>query len=425
MNDTKARDFIFEHCLSPEQLDPAAEAAAMLKDMRAGLRGEKSSMPMIPTYLSNDGAVPRDVSAVVIDAGGTNFRSALVRFGAEGAEITELRKARMPGTDSPCSWEQFISFVADNVQPLLDRADSIGFCFSYSAEITPEMDGRVIRIDKEVVVTGSTGKLVGASLREELRRRGLGDRKTVILNDTVAVLLGGASTLDKSRYSGFIGQVSGTGTNTCVSLPCREIPKLGIDSAQGMLINLESGLYDGITGGDIDRRLDMESRNPGSKIFEKLTAGGYLGELCRLALELAAERGLISPGSAERLRALPRIDGADVDAWSKGEALDRAADCAEDGEFIGEVCRAVLERSARCMCVNLLALALLTGEGRDAARPILACAEGSLVQKCDVYRQELLRQLQRAGAERMGVFIELRVGRETTFSGSAAAALLN
>ena len=283
----------------------------------------------------------------------------------------------------------------------------------------------MIRIDKEVVVTGSEDKLVGASLNAELCRRGLGAIKTVVLNDTVAVLLGGASVLDKSRYSGFIGQVSGTGTNTCVSLPCRDITKLGMDSQQGMLINLESGLYDGITGGDIDRQLDLESHNPGSKIFEKLTAGGYLGELCRLALERAAAQSLISGGSAARLCALPRIDGADVDAWSKGQGLDRAADCADDGEFVSRVCRAVLERSARCMCANLLALALLTGAGGDASRPVCVCAEGSLAQKCQVYREELLGQLRRAGAERMGVFVELRIGSETTLSGSAAAALLN
>ena len=49
----------------------------------------------------------------------------------------------------PCTWEEFISFVADRIEPLMGRAESIGFCFSYSADITPDMDGRVIRIDKE------------------------------------------------------------------------------------------------------------------------------------------------------------------------------------------------------------------------------------------------------------------------------------
>ena len=417
-----AQDFICRHGLAPLPFDPVEEAGRMLEDMREGLRGRVRSIPMIPAYVSNDGAVPLDRSAVVIDAGGTNFRSALVRFTKTGYEVAELKKTRMPGVAEPCTWEDFIRFVADEIQPLLDRANSIGFCFSYSAEITPDMDGRVNCIDKEVVVTGSRGRLIGASLLEELSRRGISGKRVIVLNDTVAVLLGGASLLDKSDYSGFIGQVSGTGTNTCVSLPCRDIPKLGIDGPQGMLINLESGFYTGIRGGDIDRRLDAESLNPGSKLFEKLSSGAYLGELCRLALVTAADEGLLSAEGAGVAKRLEGVDGADVDAWARGGF---PAGCDWDKELIRELSRAILMRSAGCMCVNLLALALLTGQGREPERPLCVCAEGSLVQKSDCYRERLTALLEEHGRERLGLHLLLRVGNGTTLPGTAAAALLN
>ena len=242
----RVQDFLEAHDMEPERVDPKREAALMLEDMRRGLAGEKSDMPMIPTYLSNDAQLPLGRSVAVIDAGGTNFRSALVCFEEDGCHVSELSKCRMPGVGEPCTWEEFISFVADRIEPLMGRAESIGFCFSYSADITPDMDGRVIRIDKEVVVTGSEGKLIGASLRAELERRGITGKRVVILNDTVAVLLGGAAGLDKRAYSGFIGQVSGTGTNTCVSLPERLIGKLGSSEERGMIINMEAGLYTGI-----------------------------------------------------------------------------------------------------------------------------------------------------------------------------------
>ena len=161
----RVQDFLEAHDMEPERVDPKREAALMLEDMRRGLAGEKSDMPMIPTYLSNDAQLPLGRSVAVIDAGGTNFRSALVRFEEDGCHVSELSKCRMPGVGEPCTWEEFISFVADRIEPLMGRAESIGFCFSYSADITPDMDGRVIRIDKEVVVTGSEGKLIGASLR--------------------------------------------------------------------------------------------------------------------------------------------------------------------------------------------------------------------------------------------------------------------
>lgn len=418
----KAVEFLAQHGIEPEKMDVKAVCEDMVGHMRAGLCGNVRSMLMIPTYLSNDGAVPKGVSAAVIDAGGTNFRSALVTFTENGYEVSELQKVKMPGIGKPCTWEEFISFVADRIEPLMDRADSIGFCFSYSADITPDMDGRVYRIDKEVVVTGSEGQLIGASLIAELERRNIFGKRVVILNDTVAVLLGGASVLDKDAYSGFIGQVSGTGTNTCVSLPTRDIKKLNIDSTKGMIVNAESGLYDGLLGGDLDKRLDSESNNPGSKQFEKLTAGVYLGEVCRLLLKDAAAHGFVSESSAEKIMALDKIDTSFVDAWVNGERLEGVSGCDEDADFVQTAARAVLMRSAKCMCANLLALGKLSGAGKD--KPICVCAEGSLVQKCRVYREALESFLAEYGAS-MGMRFELRVGEETTLPGAAAAALLN
>ena len=318
----KALDFLQRHGMTPESVDPDVCIYRMLAEMRSGLAGEHCSMDMIPTYLSNDGQLQAGMRAAVIDAGGTNFRSALVNFQPAGYTVTDMIKRKMPGTEAPCTWDEFVRFTADAIEPLMDRADVIGFCFSYAATITPEIDGRVITIDKEVVVEGCEGQLIGASLLAELERRGITGKKIVILNDTVAVLLGMAAGLDKSKYAGFIGQVSGTGTNTCVSLPVSEIKKLGLEGDNGMIINLESGKYDGIPGGDFDRMLDEQSHNPGQKHFEKLTAGVYLGEICHLMLNAAADEGLLSEECAEKVRALPVFDSAVIDAWACGEGYE-------------------------------------------------------------------------------------------------------
>jgi len=310
------------------------------------------------------------------------------------------------------------------IEPLCDRADKIGFCFSCSADITPEIDGRVIRIDKEVVITGSEGQLVGASMVKELERRGIYGKRVVILNDTVAVLLGGASVLDKAAFSGFAGQVSGTGTNTCCELPAERIVKIKGQGERGMIINLESGLYTGIAQGDFDKILDAESNNPGSKIFEKLTAGVYLGELCRIMLRAAADEGLLAEPCAAAVRELGRIDSAVIDAWSCGENLADIRAEGEDADFVRELCCQLFERSARCMCTNILAIMLLTGKGGEGDKPFCVCAEGSLVQKSRYYRPALERLLEEEGG-RLGLSAVLRVGDGSTMPGSAAAALLN
>ena len=43
----RVQDFLEAHDMEPERVDPKREAALMLEDMRRGLAGEKSDMPMI------------------------------------------------------------------------------------------------------------------------------------------------------------------------------------------------------------------------------------------------------------------------------------------------------------------------------------------------------------------------------------------
>lgn len=425
MSSIKAQEFIERHGMSPSLSDPAVLAQKMVEDMEKGLAGLESSLPMIPTYISNEGSIPANEKVVVIDAGGTNFRCGLAHFTGSDWVVENVSRQRMPGIEKPATWEEFVSFVADNIQPLLAETDKIAFCFSYNADITPEIDGLVKRIDKEVVITGSSGKLVGASLVAELESRGISGKRVYILNDTVAALLGASSLIDKSLYSGFAGQISGTGANTCCTLPYKRIGKLGRDEDKSILINLESGLFDGVPQGDFDIILDRESNNPGEKIMEKLIAGAYLGELARLSLCAAADEGLLSEGSCEKVRALGRIDASYVDAWSCGNKLELASDNAEDGEFVREISLALFERAARCTAANITAIMLLTGAGTAKDRPMCVCAEGSLVDKSTHFRPMMLAFLEEYAAGKLGRYAEIRVGRETTLPGSAAAALLN
>ena len=419
----RAQEFLARHGMSPERIDPAVFAPKMAQSMSDGLAAEGCMLPMIPTYLKNSGTVPQGERAVVIDAGGTNFRCALARFTEKGFEISELKKMPMPGIGQSATWEEFISFVADAVMPYMDRADKIGFCFSYSADITPEIDGRVIRIDKEVVVTGSEGKLVGASLIAELERRGCRGKSVVILNDTAAVLLGVSAALDKEQYGGFIGQINGTGTNTCCIVPLEKIGKLHMPGKDGVIVNIESGLYADLPRGDFDRELDRESNNPGLKYLEKMTSGVYLGALSRKIFRAAADEGILSGECREKIAALGDYNASTVDRWANGEAKDELGVSEDEALFLQETCLALFDRSARCMCTNLAAIALLTGEGKD--KPICVCAEGSLVQKSRCFLPLLKRYLDEYAFGVLGRRLILTVGYETTLPGAAAAVLLN
>ena len=422
---SQATDFLKKHRMSPELVDPVFYAKKMCEDMEAGLRGDKSFMPMIPTFIKANGEIVKNTPVIVIDAGGTNFRCALAEFTDEGCVLSEVGKYKMPGIDEPASWEEFISFTADKIEPLTARTDYIGFCFSYNAEITPDIDGKVIRIDKEVIIKGCENKLVGASLSEELARRGIPGKRVFVLNDTVAALLGSAYMLNKSKYSGFIGQISGTGANTCCALPYSRIAKVERNDDISILINLESGLYAGFEQGDFDTVLDNNSNNPGEKIMEKLVAGAYLGELGRLCLLSAADEGYLSEGAAKKIKALERFDTSVLDAWACERELEKVCETEEDRKFVVEMSIALFDRAARCMCANLVGIMLLTGNGRDKSRPVCICAEGSLVDKSAYFRPFLEEHLKSYAEGELGLYSELHIGYETTLPGSAAAALLN
>ena len=59
--------------------------AAFVEEMEAGLaQSGAGSLEMIPAYVGTDREVPRGQSVAVIDAGGTNLRSGLAAFDAQG-----------------------------------------------------------------------------------------------------------------------------------------------------------------------------------------------------------------------------------------------------------------------------------------------------------------------------------------------------
>ena len=81
---------------------------AILDDMNRGLNGLKSDEDMIPTWCMPPKSKVVNKSVIVIDAGGTNFRSCLVTFDANGvASISEMEKTKMPGVEKELSKKEF------------------------------------------------------------------------------------------------------------------------------------------------------------------------------------------------------------------------------------------------------------------------------------------------------------------------------
>lgn len=115
------------------ELDRQMLIGLFLEEMEKGLRREKSSLMMIPTYVSVDGRIPQGSSAAVLDAGGTNFRGAIVSI---PPLITEKRNQPMPGAKGEVDEESFYRTFAEEVTRLEGKATTktLGWCFSLRQE---------------------------------------------------------------------------------------------------------------------------------------------------------------------------------------------------------------------------------------------------------------------------------------------------
>ena len=113
-------------------VDVLSVAQAIVYDMKKGLKKEGADQDMIRTFCNPPEKSAKNQSVIVIDAGGTNFRSCLVSFDADGVpSISEMEKTRMPGVEKELSRKDFFEQIANNLEHLKNKSDRIGFCFSY------------------------------------------------------------------------------------------------------------------------------------------------------------------------------------------------------------------------------------------------------------------------------------------------------
>ena len=264
--------------LSLQQLTEIRDALA--ERIQDGLTREGQQVACLPAYLSPP---PRGLSgqALVVDAGGTNLRTAWVEIGqATGyrALAGPLTATLPDGRQAPVSGTEFFDFQAEQLRALGAPVDlPLGYCFSYPTAVERDGDARLLYWTKGIRVSGVEGTLVGQALRQSLGGRG----GVKVLNDTVAALLGGALGA-AGDYQHFIGLIVGTGTNAATFFPGSKITKLSQPWEGSMAVNLESGNFHPPHLSEVDERLDQASDNPGCQRYEKAISGYYLPRLFAL-----------------------------------------------------------------------------------------------------------------------------------------------
>jgi len=426
--------FLRENGMHFDTIEIQKEIKAFCRQMEDGLEGRKSSLQMIPTYITMMEALPFEKEVIVMDAGGTNFRVALVRREKSGEmTISHFSKRPMPGTKGRLDKTAFFSEIADHLETVLKKSEAltVGFCFSFATEMLPSKEGRIVEFSKELQVDGAIGELVGENLNRILEARGYAHRKFILLNDTVATMLGGMAKSESDKYDSYVGYILGTGSNTCYFESCENIKKssAAMKMPGKMAINCESGSYAGFAQGVFDRALDCESKNPGSYQMEKMVSGAYQGNLIYKTVKGAAEQGLFSSSFSEKLAAftqftMPQIDGFCADRKNGGE-LAALASSEKDNEMLYDIIDASFERSARLTLIIFASILLQSGAGKDKRKPACITGEGTSFTKSVLFRPKLNRYIENILNGEMNLYCDIISVEDATLTGSAVAALMD
>jgi hexokinase len=424
-------------------VDTDATVTAFLEEMQRGLKGRKSTLDMIPTYIDVAADVPTNKRVIVADAGGTNFRVAVVRFNnQQKAVIENLQLFQMPGIEQEIGKDNFFKTMAGYLKNVVGTSDNIGFCFSYAVEMSPNKDGRLIRFSKEIKAKDVEGQPIGENLNRAIVSMGLGrDKHIVLLNDTVATLLAGLSPKNRT-YSTYIGFILGTGTNTCYIEKNSNIKKAlaprseseqekGLDPSKSQIINTESGNFGRIKQGKIDVAFDKSTADPGVHKFEKMTSGAYLGPICLRTIHKACTENLFSTAVAGALWQMSNLETKDTNDFLQYPYGDNplANACKQgnpdDALTLYYIADRLTERAAKLTAINLSATAIKSGQGPDPTKPICIVAEGTTFYQMKSLKSRTEFYLKQYLENKQGIYCEIISVENATLIGAAIAGLTN
>ncbi|NLM28503.1 MAG: hexokinase [Clostridiaceae bacterium] len=403
-----------------------------INEMEKGLAGENSSLKMLPTYISIDDIPEKRDSVIVIDAGGTNLRIALVNFDYSAPSISYFMRYPMLGTKGPITKDEFFSTLAEYLVPLTGKSKKIGFCFSFPADIVPNRDGRVIYLSKEVKIDGIENSLLGEPLKNSLAEKGFDIENIVILNDTVASLLGAKAVYGSRVFDSYTGFILGTGTNSCYIENNFNILKSEYlkNKPGNCIINIESAGYAKAPRTPVDDSFDSLTEKPGEQLFEKMISGAYQGGLLLEFIRAAVANGCFSKSFEEKLAAVSSLESKEIDdfcyyPYGDNKLAHLSKDNEKDLVSLYELVDAFFERAAVLSVVNLAAILKKTGTGKNPCRPVCISAEGSTFYKCKLLNEKINYYMIEFVRRRLGMYCEFVKAENSTLYGTALAGLLD
>ncbi|XP_055922474.1 hexokinase-1-like [Eupeodes corollae] len=276
-----------------------------ISEMNLALNDQPSSLQMENTYIPELPDGKEQGVFLALDLGGTNFRVILMVL--QMGHIIEETVQHYHITDESrtgCG-DALFDYLAQCVDDFAkqnglsdDRTYCMGFTFSFPMHQHSLNSGSLVTWTKSFNCTSVVGMDVVEKLRKSLIKCNRHNIEILaILNDTTGTLVQGARIDTKTR----IGIVLGTGSNACYMELAKNV-KHWETRCHGdhVIIDVEWGAFgdNGVLDfikTDFDRAVDEGSLLRNSFTFEKYISGKYLGELCRVILEVLHKQKLFFP----------------------------------------------------------------------------------------------------------------------------------
>lgn len=431
----KDLDLFFDKYEFNYKIDIQNSVNLLLTDMENGLLCDKkknSAMDMIPVWQNMFKETPKNKSVIVIDAGGTNFRAALIQFDKHGQPFVDLfSKSFMPAIDEEMTNDEFFDAISLKLEYLKNRSSIIAFCFSFAVEIFPDGSGKALKLSKEIKLPEITNCKINEGLKEALLRRGWqNDVKVVMTNDTSAVLQSGLFYNGK-KFNSYIGFVLGTGLN-CAYIEFNSIEKIKNSSFYGQpqIVVCEAGKTSVIKQSLFDKRLTDNFNLTDDYLLERMCSGKYLGSLTSLIIRTAAHDKLFSNTNInDALSHFKDADTQEISHFLKEcnhkqnmfSDFFNSNELSEDYIKLYGICNSVFERAARLSASVIAAACLKTSCKKQS--DICITADGSLFIKGFMLKEKVYEYLYSFLTEKYGIKFIIRTEDDSVLLGSAVSAL--
>ena len=344
----------------------------IIEDMKNGLAEKDADQAMIEAGSAAVRDIHEGENAIIIDAGGTNFRSCLVTKTNSGIEISDFQKTSMPAIDRELNKQEFYKAIADNISHLKDTSDKISFCFSYAMEITEDGDGKILRFSKEVKASQAVGTYIGKELLAELKRQGWTKIKKInVLNDTTALLLSSFVEDSQKKWSSHIAFILGTGMNSAYIQDKR-------------IIVTECGMFSELAQSDFDLTVCSRTTRPRLSLLEKMCSGAYLGQIATEMVSTAKKEGFFTSD----FTAPDKFETKDFDSYFSQKENDLSSDEKKIKEFF----YSIITRSANLSAQAIFAAAQLS-DNEKGELPVCITCNGSTFWKTPLLKETTEAQL--------------------------------